>query len=618
MINEHHVRPQTDQIAHERLNALRQQMQTQGLDAYLLPRSDEYQGEYVPPHAMRLAWLTGFTGSAGAVLVLSHRAIMFVDGRYTLQVQDQTDTTLYHHANLSWDQIGQTISANLESESAIGYDAALWTENQIKNIQNAIVPATDEGAEYSLDWHPLLTSLIDKVWQDAPPKPQEPVEIHPLSYAGEASADKIQRVIDAMDPTIDALYLSLPEDICWLLNVRGKDVPCTPLVLSTALLHRDGSLDWFIDRQRLGTKALEHVGQSVRTRQPDTLSEVIQSCSDAAQDNSPTAFKVGLDAQQTSAKDSQIIAASAALIRTKNPITALKAIKNKTEQQNAATAHIIDGLALTEFLYWLENHALEAKADELMLESKLYELRARSDRLRGISFETIVGSGPHGAIVHYRVTPDTNRALEANDMVLIDSGGQYAEGTTDVTRTLSLGNPTAEQIKRFTQVLKGHIQLAMARFPENIHGAHLDILARKALWADGVDYAHGTGHGVGSYLSVHEGPQSISLRSQVPLKAGMICSNEPGYYKDGEYGIRIENLVLIRPVDELDSDKTMLEFQTLTLAPIQKKLIDKNALTQEEIQWLDHYHQRVFDTYQSRINHEYLDWLRDATSALAS
>lgn len=599
MIGEHDVRASNTTEASERLALLRQRMMTNQYDAYLLPRSDEYQGEYVPPHAMRLAWLTGFTGSAGACLVTHDKAAVFIDGRYTLQVTQQCEATLYDFVDLELATIGKTLGQQLEANQTVAYDPALWTRQQLETIR--------DHCPITLTWKTTETSLVSQIWADAPSKPSGEPYAHDLAYAGMSTADKLADVWAQLPETVDLFYVSKPEDLCWLLNVRGNDVPCTPLVLSTLLLHRDGALDWFIDQARITSALQSHLPEQLTIRQPDGLLSVIESLS------SPADLTLATDFTQTNEADLQTIESSAVtLVDHTNPIVHLKAIKNPVEQAGARSAHETDGVALVKFLHWLETQALADNADEILLESTLWGFRNQSNHVKDVSFESIVGSGPNGAIVHYRVTPETNRKLQTDDIVLVDSGGQYYAGTTDVTRTVALGEPTDLQKRRFTQVLKGHIQLGSAQFPEGVGGAHLDALARTPLWADGKDYAHGTGHGVGSFLSVHEGPQNISRRSTVPLAAGMICSNEPGYYEKGEYGIRIENLVLVKA----SKHQGMLAFENLTLAPIQQKLIDPSLLTDDEKTWLNQYHQVVWDKLSPHLPETEKAWLAEAIKPL--
>ena len=603
---EHEARAKNINEATSRLDALRTLIKAQGYSGYILPRSDEFQGEYVPAHAMRLAWLTGFTGSAGFVFITLDKATLFVDGRYTLQVTQQTESTLYDYDVLDYQQLATAINQQLSATDKLGFDPSLWTRKQLQAIQ--------QQTASEITWQPTEKVLIDEIWSDAPAKPSGKPYSLSLKYAGVNFTNKIQQTLYLLPKAVELYFVSKPEDLCWLLNVRGNDVACTPFVLSTLLIHRNGSISWFIKPERVDDDLKQRLGDNIQIYHPSALESVIKNTISSTDINN-AGLTLATDFSQTSEQHLRLFESLITTIDYANPISDLKSIKNITEQAGSRAAHQRDGIAMVKFLHWLETSALQEGAHELDLDQKLLNLRGESDLFRDVSFDSITGSGPHGAIVHYRVTEESNRKLQSNEIVLVDSGGQYPDGTTDITRTVILGTATTEQKKRFTQVLKGHIQLALAKFPAGITGAHLDILARAALWKDGEDFDHGTGHGVGSFLSVHEGPQSISRRSNVPLKAGMIVSNEPGFYKNDEYGIRIENLVLIINA-ETNGSRDMMAFETLTLAPIQQDLIDKSMLTIDEITWLNRYHQTVYDTLYSQLPADTQLWLKAATLAL--
>ena len=564
-----------------RLAALRAELASRGVRGFLIPRADEHQGEYVPKRAERLAWLTGFTGSAGLAIVLMEKAAVFVDGRYTLQVRNQTDTTLFETHDLMNDGPVNWIEANLPKGARLGYDPWLHTQGAIERMRISVERAGGTlGA--------LAPNPLDQVWPDQPEPPHARAVPHPLELAGETSQSKRSRLAEELKKRgVDAAVLTLPDSICWLLNIRGEDVPHTPFALSFALLNADASVDLFIDPRKSSSELAAHLGNQVRVRPPADFAPAL----DALKGKTTLA-----DPQWGAAFIfDRLERAGARIVRTTDPCQLPKACKNEAELEGTRRAHVRDGAALSRFLAWFAREAPTGRLTEIDTVEKLESFRRATGALKDVSFDSISGAGPNGAIVHYRVTKKTNRRIEKGQLFLIDSGGQFQDGTTDVTRTVAVGTPTAEMRDRFTRVLKGHIQLALARFPEGTTGAQLDAFARRPLWDAGLDYGHGTGHGVGSYLSVHEGPQSISPRGTAQaLKPGMICSNEPGYYKTGEYGIRIENLVVVRDFGPIaGGEKSMLGFETITRVPIDLNVVEPSMLTDAEKAWLNDYHAAV-------------------------
>ncbi|MEQ8269183.1 MAG: aminopeptidase P family protein [Parvibaculum sp.] len=592
-------------LGKERAARLREELKRRGLDGFLIPRADEHQGEYVPPHAERLRWLTGFNGSAGMAIVLTDHAAIFVDGRYTLQVRGQVDMDTFEPKHLMDEPPVRWIEENLPKGAKLAYDPWLHTIDAAARYKKAAEKAG--GELVAVDTNPL-----DAVWADQPEPPVAKVVPHPLDVAGEAASDKIKRIATAlMSEDADAVVLTMPDSIAWLFNIRGSDVPHTPLPLSFALLHEDGHADLFIDERKLDGEARAHLGDVVTIRPRSELG--------AALDDLGRAKKTVLVDPATCAAwiDARLKQAGAEVKRGSDPCELPKACKNEAEVNGTRAAHLRDGRALTKFLAWLSAEAPKGGVDEIAAAKKLEAFRAETNELRDLSFDTISGAGANGAIVHYRVTEATNMPLKSGELFLVDSGAQYRDGTTDVTRTVAIGTAGAEERDRFTRVLKGHIGIATARFPEGTSGAQLDAFARMALWKSGLDYDHGTGHGVGSYLSVHEGPQRISKMGHQPLKAGMIVSNEPGYYKPGGYGIRIENLCVVTPPAPVEGgERMMMGFETLTLAPIDLALVEKSLLTEEEVAWLNAYHARVRDALAPGLDGETKAWLETATRAI--
>ncbi|PWC36639.1 X-Pro aminopeptidase [Azospirillum sp. TSO35-2] len=593
----------------ERLAALRAALKRRDLDGFIVPRGDEHQGEYVPPRAQRLGWLTGFTGSAGHAVVTAARAAIFVDGRYTLQVRGEVPADLYEYKHLVEDPLADWIAAALPDGGRFGYDPWLHTIGWVEKTRAALERA---GI--------LLVACednpLDSVWHDQPPAPLTPVVPQDDALAGESSADKRARLADDLARNgIAAAVLTQPDSIAWLLNIRGADVPCTPLPLSFAILGADASVDLFLDPRKLAPQTGAHLGNQVRVR---ALAEFGAALDAVARGSA----RVLADPSCTSAWIvDRLHLAGARVEREGDPCALPKACKNEAELAGTRAAHTRDGAAIVRFLRWFAGAAPKGDLTELRVVERLLAFRRENERFRGVSFDTIAGAGPNGAIVHYRVSPDTDRRLEPGSLFLLDSGAQYLDGTTDVTRTLAVGEPTPEMRDRFTRVLKGHIALSTARFPRGTTGSQLDVLARLPLWQAGLDYDHGTGHGVGSFLSVHEGPQRISkVGNTVALQPGMILSNEPGYYKTGAYGIRIENLIVVRPLEaEGDlggAERPMLGFEPLTLVPIDRTLIDRALLTGAEVAWIDAYHARVRESLLPLLDQATAAWLAGATAAL--
>jgi Xaa-Pro aminopeptidase len=587
------------------LPLIREAVTRQGLDGLLIPHEDEHQNEYLPDANDRLAWATGFTGSAGAAVVLADRAAVFVDGRYTLQVKDQVDLDLFEVRDLVDGGVSAYLESQLKPGQVVGYDPRLHSPDALDRLRAAAAKA---GAELK----PVADNPLDQAWGAArPAQPQAPVAPHPLAYAGEESASKRARIGTALAAQgADAAVLTSPGSIAWLFNIRGGDVIRSPLPLSQAILRQDGSARLFLDPAKVRPELPAWLGNEVTLEAPEALAGALADL--AGQ-------KVAVDPAQSSAWYFDALAAAGAeVIRAPDPCALPRACKNAVEVEGARRAHARDGVALTRFLYWLATEAQESLPDEIEIVTKLEGLREATGALKDLSFDTIAGAGPNGAIVHYRPVERLNRKAVKDSLLLVDSGAQYLDGTTDVTRTVAIGEPSAEMRQRFTLVLKGHLALGRVRFPAGTTGSQLDVLARAALWAQGLDYDHGTGHGVGSYLGVHEGPHRISKSpSSVALQPGMIVSNEPGYYKTGAYGIRIENLQVVTPAADIPGgERPMLGFEPLTLAPIDRRLIETSLLTAEEIAQLNAYHARVLAVVGAELEGAERAWLEAACAPL--
>jgi Xaa-Pro aminopeptidase len=583
------------------LSALRQELVRQGLDGFIVPRADEHLGEYVPASAERLAWLTGFTGSAGLAVVLASTAAVFTDGRYVLQLADQTDPGLWQRLHITEEPPPAWLAQHAPKDGRIGYDPLLISEEGLARY-------TDAG----LQMVAVERNLIDAVWTDRPAPPSAPALPHPLTYAGRSSEDKHADIAKALkEAKQDAAVLTDPASIAWLLNIRGDDVPFTPFALGFALVHADGTTDLFIDPIKIPPETRAWLGNAVSIMDRAALLPALAGLKEKTvrvdTSGSPVWF-----AQQLR-KAGAVVAAGS------DPCLLPKACKNNGEQQGARAAHVRDAAAVCRFLHWLSVAAPAGQQTEMSAADALLAFRAEVEGFRGESFPAISGAGEHGAIIHYRVTDETNRPIRPNEVYLIDSGAQYPDGTTDITRTVwtGAGTPPDSVRDRVTRVMQGHIALATSVFPQGVCGAHLDALARRALWHAGLDYDHGTGHGVGSYLSVHEGPVSISrLARPVPIAAGMILSNEPGFYLPDQYGIRLENLLLVQPAVLPDATKPFLCFETLTLAPFDRHLLNPARMTDAERAWLDAYHARVLREVGPALDPAAREWLAAACAPL--
>jgi len=591
-----------------RVARLREVLAARGLDAWLTPHADAYQNEFIPPSEERLLWLTGFSGSWGVAAVLPGRAVLFVDGRYTLQAGQQTDRTIFDIIKVPDTKPDVWLSENLKNGQRLGYDPRLQTVAGARKLQEA---AKKAGAELVA----VTDNPIEALWTSRPAPPENPVMLHPITFAGEPASAKIARVQETLKTDgDDAVLVSAPESVAWLLNIRGSDVAHTPIALCRALVPVGGPVRLFIEPGRLGEEVRAELAGGTTIHAPDTMAEEL-----AAFAGSSGTATIRLDPNHASRWLADIVEGSGAQISEgPDPCVRLRAIKNATEIGGARAAHLRDGVAVTRFLAWLDANAPRGGIDEIRAAQQLEAFRADTGELQDISFDTISGAGPNGAIVHYRVTRATNRPLEPGTLYLVDSGAQYRDGTTDITRTLAIGQPSEEMRRRFTLVLKGHIAIATARFPKDTRGVDIDGFARRALWASGLDYDHGTGHGVGSFLGVHEGPASISKRGMTELEPGMILSNEPGYYREGEYGIRIENLLLVLPPAPVGSgEREMMRFETLTLAPIDRRLIVPALLSGDERAWIDAYHANVREKLAPHLPASDLGWLEQATQPLA-
>ncbi len=592
----------------ERLARLRTELAKRGLAGFIVPRADEHQGEYVPLCAQRLSWLTGFTGSAGLAIVLADRAAIFVDGRYTLQVRAEVEGQLYEYRHVTEEPATAWLAQHLKAGETLGYDPWLHVPGEIERYAAAVAKA---GARLAaVDGNP-----VDAVWQDQPPPPLAPVVAHDLRFAGKPAEEKRREIAERLAAEgVDAAILTAPDSIAWLLNIRGGDVARTPLPLSFAIVARDGAVELFIDRRKLVPGLEAHLGNAVAVQPPAAFGAALERLGQE---------KKRVQADPASAASwvfDRLESAGAVIHRAADPCQLPKARKNEVELAGTRAAHRRDGAALTRFLAWLAKEAPSGRLREIAASDRLEAIRREGEHFRDLSFSTISGAGSNGAIVHYRATPATERTLAPGELYLLDSGAQYLDGTTDVTRTIAIGAPSAEMKDRFTRVLKGHIALATTRFPAGTTGSQLDVLARHALWQAGLDFDHGTGHGVGSYLAVHEGPQRISkVPNTQALLPGMIVSNEPGYYKTGAYGIRIENLVVVVPCTDLpQAEREMLAFETLTLAPIDLALVEPALMTTSEIAWLDAYHARVREIVAPQIDAATAAWLAEATRPVAA
>lgn len=585
-----------------RLARLREVLKRGGLDGFLIGRADDHQGEYVPKSAERLKYISGFTGSAGMAAVLLDKAAIFVDGRYTIQVKEQVDPALYAYRHLITEPVDLYIGEAMRKGARLGFDPKLFTPDQAQRFRAA---AGRAGVELvAVESNPL-----DEIWDGRPAEPLSPMLPHDIQFAGQSAAEKRRALAERLKAEGKAAaVISAPDSLCWLLNVRGADVPRTPFALGYGILHDDARVDLFVDRRKLPPRTVAHLGNEVAVAAPEALAGALHALGAAG-------ANVAIDAATASEWVQGQLVKSGARVSAGECVCALpKAAKNAVEVEGARRAHARDGAAVSRYLAWIAERAPKGGLKEIEASDKLASFRHPGEFFRNLSFDSISAAGPNGAICHYHAMPETQRAIPDNSLYLIDSGGQYLDGTTDITRTIAVGTPTQEMKDCFTRVLKGHIALGTAKFPKGTTGSALDALARRPLWDAGLDYDHGTGHGVGSYLSVHEGPQRISkMPNRTALEPGMIISNEPGYYKEGEFGIRIENLVAVRECENMPG---MLEFETLTLAPIDLNAIEKSLLTADEIAWLNAYHARVREVVAPQLDGADKEWLIAATRAI--
>jgi Xaa-Pro aminopeptidase len=594
----------------DRLRLLREQLKSDQLDGFVVPICDEHMSEYVGAYAQRMAWLTGFGGSAGTAVVLPQEAAVFTDGRYTLQVREQVDGTHWQYQSVPQTSAAAWLKDNAPSGARIGFDPWVHTKGWVEAATKAL-------AEKGATLVPVERNPIDKVWADQPERSPAKMAVHADQYAGKSSAEKRAEIADWLtEKGLDATVISALDSVAWLLNVRGEDVDRTPVALSFVLAHNDGTADLYVAPEKLDDAVRAHLGNAVRVHTP---AEFIPAL------NALSGKKIAVDPERAvSAIFGALADGGAQIVELRDPSVLAKAVKNPIEQAGHRAAQKRDGAALTRFLHWLSEAAPTGNETELSAAAKLRAFREETGLLKDLSFDTISGAGPNAAQCHYKVDEASNRAIPPGSIYLVDSGGQYLDGTTDVTRTVWVGpgEPTPEMKDRFTRVLKGHIALARVTFPKGTRGTQLDTLARQFLWAAGVDYAHGTGHGVGSYLAVHEGPQRIATSAggqagtEEPIHAGMIISNEPGYYKAGEYGIRIENLILAEEREIEGAEGDYLGFETLTFAPIDRTLVDTDLMTRDELRWWDEYHAQVLDVVGPQVEGAVKIWLEEACSAL--
>lgn len=581
-----------------RLAALRVELARHGLDGFIIPRADAHQGEYVAAHDARLKWLTGFSGSAGFCIVLPHIAGVFIDGRYRTQVK--SEVALDHFTPVPWPDLKPGPWVRAQTAAAkIGFDPWLHTAKDIEDLEAAL-----HGTQITLV---PSANAVDAIWADQPAPPCGVIAIQPLGFAGEEAAAKRQRLGALLaEAGQTAAILTLPDSISWLLNIRGSDIDRNPVVQAFAILSADGRTDLFVAPEKLTPAVIAHLGRDVTCHPPETFAAALRDLHGAVRVDRATApLKVS----------TELTAAGIDIIWDTDPCILPKALKNPTEIAGAVEAHLRDGAAMVEFLCWLDHQTPKGGLTEIDVVRALEGFRRATNALKEISFETICGAGANGAIMHYRVSETTNAPLRQGEIVVIDSGGQYLDGTTDITRTVAIGPAGAEECACFTRVLQGMIGISRLRWPKGVGGQHLDAIARYPLWLAGQDYDHGTGHGVGAYLSVHEGPVGLSRRSDLPLEPGMILSNEPGYYREGAFGIRLENLVVVEGAAALpggDAQRQMLTFRTLTFVPIDRRLIARQLLTRAEVDWLNTYHAEVLEKIGPRLSDPAKIWLQAA------
>ena len=588
----------------DRLSSLRTSFAGLGIHGVLVPRSDEHLGEYVPASAERLAWLTGFTGSAGLAIALAERAAIFTDGRYVLQVRREVDGALWEFRHVTDEPPGEWLKAAAPAGARIGYDPLLVSEDMVERLA--------KGAP-SVSLVPLGRNPVDAVWPDQPAPPAAPAFVYPLELAGRSAADKRQDIAGILkEAGEDAAVITDPPSINWLLNIRGADVPFAPIALGFLIIKADATATLFMPPAKIGAEVHAHLGNAVTVEPREALPAALDALKGK---------RVRVDAQASPVWFAQTLrAAGAEVVSGADPCALPKACKNTVEQEGARRAQARDAVPLCRFLHWLSERAATGAETEMSAAASLLGFRQDLPEFREESFPAISGAGEHAAIMHYRVSPETDRRIAPNEIYLIDSGAQFLDGTTDVTRTIWTGPEAAPASLRdhVTRVLKGHIAIATLRFPEGIGGSHIDAFARHALWAEGLDFDHGTGHGVGAYLSVHEGPMSLSRNSRpIPFKPGMLISNEPGYYLPGAYGIRLENLLIVQPAKpQPGTVKPFLEFETITLAPFDRALIEPALLTTAELGWLDAYHARVLAEVGPKLPQAAQSWLAAACAPI--
>ncbi|MAE52200.1 MAG: Xaa-Pro aminopeptidase [Micavibrio sp.] len=604
--------PDKNSTTAEKLGSLRQQFNTIGVDGFLIPRADEHQGEYVADYANRMSWISGFTGSAGTAIVLRDKAVVMTDGRYLIQVKNEVDAGSFDTENSRKVSAGRWIADHAGQDSIIGYDPKLHTPNQIKAIEK-------EVESKGITLKALDHNLVDMIWDDQPAPPKGAVELFPEKYAGMSAADKKRLVVDALrHEGAQGMAISLPDSVCWLLNIRGSDVDCNPVVLSNLLIDAENdALSLFVDPDKIAPDVRAALANDVTFLKPDELQGKLEDMAQAATKNGKPVL---LDHARSSIWFKNILeGAGASVADLKDPCIDPRSTKTAAEQTAVRDAHITDGIAMVKFLHWLDGLTPQSGESEISVAQKLADFRQQGPGYRGPSFATIAGFAGNGAIVHYHATPANYKDIDQSGLLLVDSGGQYDNGTTDITRTVAIGEPSAEMKESFTQVLRGHIALASAKFPAGTTGAEIDMLARQFLRSavPSKDYDHGTGHGVGCYLSVHEEAAGISKAGRNALQTGMLLSNEPGYYKKDEYGIRIESLVLVRDDGVCpDTDTLMHCFETVTFAPISKKLIDVTMLSSSEKQWLNEYHAQVYQNISPALDADQQRWLKDSTAPI--
>lgn len=588
----------------DRLTSLRSRLSTLGLDGLIVPLTDEHRNEYIPDARQRLAWLTGFTGSAGTLVVLHDRAVVFVDGRYTIQAEQQLDPDLFERAHLIEMPPAKWLGDNLRKDQRFGFDATLHVKAEVERLQKAC-----EKADAKLI--PLEHNPVDDVWTSQPPMPIAPLDELAVRYTGESSEHKRARMGKSVETAgADVSLIGAPDSIAWLLNIRGGDVPYNPLTLAFALLHKDGAVELFLDKRKL--RPNQTFDNNISVRSYHDLGQSLDHLGASGK-------RVLADPAWTNvALTERLRHAGAQLIEEAEPCILAKAVKNETELQGARNAQVRDGAAVTRFLAWLDGVVERGEPIQELDAARALEAERKKDPLyRGPSFDTISAAGPNAALAHYRVTDESNRTLERGSLYLVDSGGQYPDATTDITRTVAVGPPTDDMRRHYTLVLKGHIALDSLQFPEGTSGAQIDAFARAPLWAAGLDFDHGTGHGIGSFLCVHEGPARIAKSGSVPLKPGMILSNEPGYYRTDAYGIRIENLLIVKEIDTpAGGERKLLGFEKLTRVPLDRRLIDTTLLSRDELHWINAYHAQVRHDLEPRLDGASKAWLLDVTASL--